>query len=466
MATHQTHHPAAASTEQRSDRSKAKSGPHINLYVVASVAALGGLLFGFDTGVISGAQLFLVKTFSLTSTTEELAVSAVLIGAIIGAAISGKIADRIGRRWTLIGLATVFGAGAILTALAPNLALFVAFRILVGIGVGGASVVAPMYTSELAPPDKRGSMVFLFQLAVTIGIAVAYWSDLAFSQAGAGWRPMFAVAVVPAVILGLGMLPLTDTPRWLGSRGHWDEATAVMERINPDSYKKDIEGIRKTIEEEKSGSLRELFRPHLRHALAVGLGLAVLQQFVGINTIIYYAPTIFGYAGIASANSAILATSVVGVLNVVVTVAAVLLVDRIGRRWLLLGGLVGITASMAATGLLFAIGPKSAGGLLLACLLVYIASFAIGMGPVFWLLSQEVFPTKERGNGSGVSVMGNWSANLIVSITFLSLIAFIGKPGTFWIYAGFGLLTFFFSLFLVPETKGRTLEEVQQDMDE
>jgi len=185
---------------------------------------------------------------------------------------------------------------------------------------------------------------------------------------------------------------------------------------------------------------------------------------VGINTIIYYAPTIFGYAGIASANSAILATSVVGVLNVLATVVAVLLVDRIGRRWLLLGGLVGITASMAATGLLFAIGPKSAGWLLLACLLVYIASFAIGMGPVFWLLSQEVFPTSERGIGSGVSVMGNWSANLIVSITFLSLIALIGKPGTFWIYAGFGVLTFVFALFLVPETKGRSLEQVQEDM--
>jgi SP family galactose:H+ symporter-like MFS transporter len=439
---------------------KKKADYHYS-YLVAAMAALGGLLFGYDTGVISGAELFLVKAFHLTPSTEEIAVSAVLIGTVLGAAVGGRIADRLGRRMALLVMAVIFGVGGILTALSQTLEVFVACRILVGVAVGAASVAAPMYAAELAPPAIRGRMVFLFQLAVTIGIAVSYWTDLAFSHAGMGWRPMFAAAVVPALILGGGMMFLSDTPRWLGSKGRWDEAAAVMRRVAGDDAERQLNEVRDEIEAEKGASIRELFRPGLRLALLTGVGLGILQQLVGINTIIYYAPTIFQYAGFQSTNAAILATSVVGVVNVLATLLAVFLVDKVGRRPLILFGLVGITVSLIATGLLFAVGPSHAGVLLLACLLVYIVSFAVGMGPVFWLLSSEIFPTRLRGLGAGLSAVGNWGANLVVSITFLSLIHGAGKPVTFWIYAAFGVVAFLFLSAFVPETKGRRLEEIE-----
>lgn len=446
------------------DMHKMESGPQprrLNLYVVASIAALGGLLFGYDTGVISGAELYLTKTFQLTASAEEVAVSAVLVGAILGAAIAGRLADVLGRRATLIALALVFTLGAVLTALAPTLPWFVAWRILVGFGVGGASVAAPMYTTELAPAARRGAMVFLFQLAITIGIAVAYWVDLALANAGLGWRPMFASAVIPAVLLWGGMLLLPDTPRWLASKGRWNDAQSVMERVAGAGANGEMAEIRASLEQDKHASVRQLLAPGLRVALLVGVGLAILQQLVGINTIIYYAPTIFGYAGVTAASTAILATSVVGVLNVLATIVAVVLVDRVGRRPLLLWGMGGMALSLAATGVLFASGPKNAGTLLLLCLLLYIVSFAIGMGPVFWLLSQELFPTRLRGVGSSIAAMANWAANLLVSITFLSLINALGKPLTFWIYAAFAVVAFVFTRFLVPETTGKSLETIE-----
>jgi sugar porter (SP) family MFS transporter len=431
-------------------------------YLVATMAALGGLLFGYDTGVISGAILYLKHAFHLTARTEEFAVSAVLIGTVIGAAIAGRLNDWLGRRMTLILMAIVFAVGAILTATSTNLTTFIAYRIIVGIGVGAASVAAPMYTAELAPPAIRGQMVFLFQLAITIGIAVSYWTDLAFSAAGMGWRPMFAAAVVPAAILFIGMLFLSDTPRWLASKGRWDEAHTVMQRVAGDDADRQIDDVRRELAEEKSASPRELLRPGLRFALITGVGMGILQQLVGINTIIYYAPTIFEYAGFKSANTAILATSVVGIVNVLSTIAAVLLVDRLGRRPLMLGGLIGIIVSLIAVGAIFMIGPAHAGLALLAAMLVYIISFAVGMGPVFWLISPEIFPTRLRAIGAGFSTIGNWAANLLVSITFLSLIYLVGKTWSFWIYALFGIVAFAFLWAMVPETKGRRLEEIEE----
>jgi sugar porter (SP) family MFS transporter len=433
----------------------------LNLTIVASIAALGGLLFGYDTGVISGAELFLTKAFQLNSTTEELAVSAVLIGAIIGALLAGRLADALGRKRTLILLATVFAIGAILTSMAPSLRWFLAWRILVGIGVGGASVAAPMYTTELAPPARRGTMVFLFQLALTSGIAIAYWVDLWFANSGWGWRPMFGVAIIPAGMLAAGMLALPDTPRWLASKGRWAAAEAVMNRAAGSAAAVEMEEIRASLERDTHTAAREILAPGLRRALLVGVGLAILQQLVGINTIIYYAPTIFGYAGVTSANAAITATSIVGVLNVLATIVALFLVHRVGRRPLLLWGMVGMALSLVATGALFAIGPTHASTILLLCLLLYVVSFAIGMGPVFWLLSQELFPTRLRGLGSSISAMGNWGANLAVSITFLTLVGAVGRPVTFWIYAVFAMVAFVFSWRMVPETTGRSLEQIE-----
>jgi SP family galactose:H+ symporter-like MFS transporter len=432
-------------------------------YIVASVAAMGGLLFGYDTGVISGALLFLQPAFHLTSTTSEIAVSAVLIGAIIGAACGGKLANGIGRKKALILLGAIFAIGAVLTGIAPNLGFFIAFRIVVGFGIGAASMITPMYIAELAPPAIRGALVTFFQLAVTVGIAVAYWVDLAFANAGLGWRPMFAVAFIPGAALALGMCFLSETPRWLASKGRWDDASAALEHtVHGEAKQQELADIRKTLEEEKKASVRELLRPGLRLALLVGVGLAIFQQLVGINTVIYYAPTIFGFAGFHAASAAILATSVVGVMNVLSTILSLFLVDRVGRRPLLIGGIGGMIITLVAMGIVFALDPSRAGWFILICLLAYILSFAIGMGPVFWLMTSELFPTRLRGAGASISSLCNWAANLVVSITFLTLIDAVGKPGAFWLYAFLGVLALLFCWSLVPETNGKTLEQIER----
>jgi len=434
------------------------------VYLVGFIAALGGLLFGYDTGVISGAQGFLKTQFHLTSTTQEIAVSAVLIGAILGAAVSGKMADWLGRKKTLIIMAIIFAVGAILTAFAPSLWPFVILRIIVGFGIGASSVVAPMYTSELSPPAIRGKLVFLFQLMITVGILVAYLVDLGFSSAGLGWPPMFAVAVIPAAALGIGMFFLHDTPRWLASKGRWDEATAVMRRVVPTGADAEMGRIKTRLEEATHASTHELFHGGLRVALIVAVGLAILQQLVGINTIIYYAPIVTGYSGFGASatGSSLIGAILVGVVNVLATILALFLVDRVGRRPLLLFGSCGVFLTLAATGFIFMIGAPQHGLLLLIVLLLYIVSFAIGLGPTYWLIAAEVFPTRLRATGSSISTVGNWSANLIVSITFLTLINMLGKSVTFWIYAAFAVVQIVFIWFLVPETKGKPLEAIEQ----
>jgi SP family galactose:H+ symporter-like MFS transporter len=433
------------------------------VYVVGAIAALGGLLFGYDTGVISGAQGFLKTSFHLNSTTQEIAVSSVLIGTIIGAACGGKLADWLGRKLTLIICAIIFAVGAILTAFAGSLELFIAWRILVGIGIGAASVSAPLYASELSPPSIRGRMVFLFQFAVTVGILVAYVVDYVFAKVGLGWQPMFGVAVIPAAILGIGMFFLSDTPRWLASKGKWDEAKKVLGRIAPGQEDQELGSIRKAIEEERHSKFSELFTGPLRWALLVAVGLAVLQQLVGINTIIYYAPIVTGYSGIGTSggNGSLIGAMIVGIVNVLSTALAIFLVDRVGRRPLLMFGTIGVCLTLTATGILFLFNPKQVGIVLLIVILLYIVSFAIGLGPTYWLIADEVFPNRLRGAGSSISTVGNWTANLVISITFLTFINTLGKPVTFWIYAAFAAVEIAFAWFLVPETKNKPLEEIE-----
>ncbi|GCE06598.1 sugar porter family MFS transporter [Dictyobacter aurantiacus] len=434
----------------------------LSVYFITSVAALGGLLFGYDTGVISGAQLFLVKTFSLNPQQQELAVSAVLIGAIIGAIVAGKVNDAFGRKKTLLLLAVIFTLGALLTAVSPNYTLFLIFRAIVGLGIGAAASVVPVYISEMAPFQMRGKLVTFNQLAVTIGIAVSYWVDLAFAHAGMGWPPMFATAAIPGILLFVGMLMSPETPRWYASRGRWAEARQVLECIEGADPELEIAEIHTSLSiEQKQGRIRDLFTPRVRMALLVGVGLAVFQQFVGINTVIYYAPTIFQSAGVSSASSAILATSVVGVVNVLATIVALLLLDKAGRRVLLISGCIGMIIGLALLGTIFATGAANAGLLTMLALMIYIISFAISMGPVFWLMSAEIFPTSVRGAGASVCSFSNWAANFIVSITFLSLIGGIGTAHTFWLYAVIGVIALVFCWYLVPETKGKTLEQIE-----
>jgi sugar porter (SP) family MFS transporter len=307
-------------------------------------------------------------------------------------------------------------------------------------------------------------MVTFYQLAITIGIAVSYWVDLAFAHAGMGWPPMFAIAVVPSLIFLIGMFFNPETPRWLSSRGRWDDANQVLVRVTGEQNNEAaLAEIRASLAHgDTKCALRKLLQPGLRLALIVGVGLAIFQQFVGINTIIYYSPTIFGFVGFSSHTAAILATSVVGVVNVVFTIVACLLVDRVGRRPLLLWGTSGMIISLLILSLIFALNPVHLGGLTLLLLLLYIVAFAIGMGPVFWVMSAELFPTHARATGASISTFFNWLANLLVSITFLSLIDGIGTSWTFIIYALLGIIAFLFIWRYVPETRRKSLESIER----
>jgi sugar porter (SP) family MFS transporter len=439
-------------------------GPHnASIYLVAGIAAFGALLVGYNTGVISGAILFIQKDFHLNPTQEEIAVSAGLIGAIIGALCSGLMNDALGRKRTLRLLAVIFIVGSLATAVAPTYGFFLASRVIVGFGFGAAGSVVPVYISEVAPANLRGRLVTFNQIAINLGIAISYLVDLAFAATGKGWRPMFAVAVIPSAILFLGMFFTPETPSWLGSHGRWDAARQVLEWLGrkPVEIEQELNAIRQAGEHKEKGAWQELLRPGLRMALVVGVGLAIFQQFVGINAVIYYAPIIFQNAGVSSANTAILATSLIGVVNVIFTVVASLTVDKFGRRPLLLWGTVIMTVSLVALGGIFAIGPSKAGYFILLVLSLYIAAFALSIGPIFGLMSAEIFPTRVRAVGAAISTFANWVANLLVSVTFLSLVNAIGQQGTFWFYAAMGVFAFVFCWRLVPETKGKSLDQIE-----
>ena len=447
---------------ERAPRPEPKKS-NVFVYVAAAISALGGMLFGYDTGVISSAILFIKKEFGLGEKTEEITVSAVLMGAVIGAAFAGKLADSLGRRKVLIIAAVIFAVGSIATAMAPNDFLLILGRVMVGLAIGAASFTAPMYISEVSPARIRGELVSLNQLAVTVGIVISYMVGYFLSKTG-DWRGMLALAAIPSVILGVGMFFMPQSPRWLLTHAQVDKARAVLKRIRrTSSVDSEIGDIENSVGKQ-SGGFKELLQPFIRPALIVGIGLAVFQQVTGINTVIYYAPTIFEFAGFKSASSAILATLGVGIVNVFMTVVAMQLLDKLGRRPLLLIGLSGMAGSLGVLGFAFHLPhmPDAMGWIAAVSLMLYVGAFAIGMGPVFWLIIAEIYPLKVRGIAMSVATVFNWGANLIVGITFLSLIRILGRPGTFWLYAGLSIATWLFVLFLVPETKGKTLEQIEE----
>jgi SP family galactose:H+ symporter-like MFS transporter len=429
--------------------------------MVSAISALAGLLFGYDTGVISGAILFVRKDFLLSTFQEEVVVSAVLLGAVAGAAFGGKLADALGRRTLLIQVAILFIIGAIGTALAPTPTLLAIGRVVVGVAIGIASFTAPLYISEVSPPAIRGKLVSLNQLMITLGIVVSYLADYGLADKEA-WRWMFGLAAIPALILLIGLMFVPKSPRWLMGRSLDDQARAVLQKIRETTnVSAELAEIKADLSLQESG-WRELLNPSLRLPLIIGIGLALFQQFTGINTVIYYAPTIFQLAGLHSASAAILATVGVGAVNVLLTIVALRLLDRVGRRPLLLYGLVGMVISLGVLGGAFLLAGSSpiVAWLAVISLAVYVACFAIGLGPVFWLLISEIYPLKIRGRAMGVATMMNWGSNLIVALTFLSLLHSMGRSATFWLYAVIGIAGWFFVYRLVPETKGRTLEQI------
>ncbi len=444
------------------------SARSIHRHVVwnASITALGGLLFGYDTGVISGALLFIGKDFEgMSSTEKEFLTSILLIGAMIGAIFAGKVADKIGRRPTVLATAAIFVVGVLLAAFSPSYPVLLVARVVIGLAVGSSSMVVPLYIGESAPPRIRGALVSFNQLALTSGILISYLVDygLASSQ---NWRLMFGLAAIPAVLMFVGMLFQHESPHWLIAQGREDEARAVLSRVRDDS---DIDAEIAEVRElsGRTSSVRDLLNPKVRHALTIGIALAVFQQITGINTIIYYAPTLLSNAGFGH-SAALLANVVNGGVNVAMTIVAIRLLDRVGRRPLLLTGTSGMAVGMAMLAFTFLIGGSNLHGagayIAIAGLLVYTGSFAIGLGPVFWLLISEIYPVKIRGQAMSVATIANWGANFVVTVSFLTLLSALGDAGTFFLFGILTLVALVYFFKQVPETKNRTLPEIERDL--
>ena len=450
------------------------------LLLVGAVIMLAGLLFGYDQGVIAGALQGIQHSFDASTTVTEIITSWVTLGALFGALFAGALADRLGRRVTILMAAFLFTIGAVLESLAPGIVILVIGRLVVGFGVGVASVAAPLYASEQAPTHLRGRFVSTYQLAITIGIFIAYLVDQALINNDM-WRVMLGVSAVPAILLFLVMLPMPDTPRWFIKVGRRDDATRALTKIRPDidveSAIDDIEAAEKADSAERA-TWGEVFSKKLRKPLMVGVGLAIFQQITGINAIIYYANKIFAEAGFATPlDQAAATTWAIGGVNVLATFVAVIYVDRFGRRPLLLAGLVGMTAALTTVGISFhfmdnadtsgagAGGPTTAGIITLVALVVFIASFAFSLGPVVWTVINEIFPNRVRGRAVAVATAVNWGAAWVVSQFFLTLIDSIGNSATFYLFAFFAAVAYAWIWKRVPETKGRSLEEIQDIWD-
>lgn len=447
---------------------------------ISVIAAIGGLLFGYDTGVISGALLYIKTDLHAGSFAQQAIVAVLLLGAMVGAVVSGYLADRISRKWTKVISGSIYVIGALGCAFSVNVPMLIGFRFLLGLSVGTASFVAPLYIAEVAPPKVRGGLVSFNQLAITSGILIAYLANDALKGVGDNWRWMLGLAALPGAALAVGMLTVPQTPRWLVKDGQQDKARATLARLrdtndgpdtadarraDEDQIDHEMESIVQANERERDTRVRDLVDAKLRPILLVGLGLAIFQQLVGVNTVIYYAPTVLSETGLSTASS-IGQTVFVGLTNVIFTVVAILLLDRVGRRKLLIAGTVGLLLGLLILGVFFSSQTLQSqyGYLALVGLLVFIASFAVGLGPVFWLMISEIFPVGVRSAAMAVCTVANWGANFLVAQTFLSLGSLITRQGTFFLYAALSVAALVFFITRVPETADRSLEQIQSEL--
>jgi len=441
----------------------------MSFYLIASVAALGGLLFGYDTGVISGALIFIRHVMSLSPTMQGVVVAIALAGAAVGAAIVGYLSDRAGRRRVILGAGLLFILGAVISAMAPGVAVLVIGRFFVGLAIGVASMLTPLYLAEISPAQDRGAIVSLNQLCITAGILVSYLVGYALADATGGWRWMLALGTVPGIVLSVGMLVLPESPRWLAGHGRVRDAESVLKRLRGTAdVSQELTTLRRDIarENNKLKSAWELLSPRLRRPLIIGVGLAMFQQITGINTVIYFAPIIFQSAGLSSAATSILATAGVGAVNVIMTIVSIWLIDRLGRRQLLYWSLGGMTITLLIlSGAFFAGTSGELAWIAVLSVAAYVGFFAIGLGPVFWLLIAEIFPLALRGRAMSLATVANWGFNLIVSLTFLNLVGAVGSAGAFVVYGVLSLFALAFVIMTVPETKGRTLEQIEAALD-
>ncbi|CAN5560677.1 arabinose-proton symporter AraE [soil metagenome] len=437
------------------------------IYKATLVAAVGGLLFGYDTAVIAGAIGFMKSYYALSDAMTGWVASCALLGCIAGAMYAGKLSDVVGRKKVLMLAALLFAISSVGTAMPPNLTFFVAFRLIGGMGIGIASMLSPMYISEMAPADIRGKLISVFQLGVVSGILLIYFVNAGIAgmydevwNISTGWRYMFGSGLIPSVIFILLLLTVPESPRWLAKQKRNDEALDILTKINGTAKaQQELSEINNTLANETSLPLSEMLKPGLRRALLIGIVLAIFSQVTGINAIMYYAPEIFKSTGDGS-GSALMQTVMVGIINVLFTLVAIKYVDKLGRKLLLLIGITGMIICLLAVGAAFYFEMQK-GYLVLIAILGYIACFAISLGPLTFVVIAEIFPTKARGTAMSVAVFSLWAAVFLVSQTFPILMGSIGNAFTFWIYMFMAICAFLFVWKMVPETKGKTLEEIE-----
>lgn len=426
--------------------------------------SLGGLLFGYDTGVISGAILFIQDQLGLGEWGQGAVVSSVLVGAVLGSILIGPLSDRIGRRRLLLAASVVFFVGALGSGLAVGLVTLLASRVVLGVGVGIASSLVPTYLSEIAPAHRRGGLAGLFQLMVMTGILLAYISNYALADFFAGWRWMLGLAALPSAMLFLGALVLPESPRYLVRQGQTEDALVVLCRIynGQDSHARNqLSAITRQAQNE-DGRWADLFGPLVRPALIAALGLAIFQQVMGCNTVLYYAPTIFTDVGFG-VHAALLAHIGIGVFNVIVTALALKIMDKVGRKTMLIVGAVGMAVSLFVMSVAMAASSASQAAAVICAiaLTIYIAFFSATWGPVMWIMIGEMFPLHIRGLGNSFGSTINWTANAIVSLTFPYLLNLMGTGSLFIGYGIMCVLGLLFVKYQVFETRGRSLEEIE-----
>ena len=438
------------------------------LAVMCSMAAVSGLLFGYDTGVISGAILFIREQYHTTGAIESWIVASVSLGGMFGAIVGGPASDKYGRKFIVLCSSLIFIVSAIGLSLSPSPGWIIGWRFIVGLAIGVSAATAPLYISELAPYHMRGALVTLNQLFITVGILLAYLAGLLLAAFSA-WRWMFAIAAIPALIQFIVMIFFPESPRWLTIKGRHEEATDILTRFRGSSEDAnlEVEHLRRNMNHEVHSHWYDIFNINYRPALIAGLGLTIIQQVTGINTIIYYAPTIFQIAGFHSAKAAILATTWVGLVNVIATFIAIAFFDKLGRKPLILTGLAGMCVALFVLGFGFLMpthyeGINFIGMISIACLIFYVACFAFSLGPGGWLINSEIYPAVVRGKGMGIATCANWIANFAVTLTFLFFIKVLGTTGTFWLYGIIGLFGIWFLYTKLPETNNKTLEEIEE----
>ncbi|MDD5198657.1 MAG: sugar porter family MFS transporter [Terrimicrobiaceae bacterium] len=450
--------------------------PKFIVYFIGFTAALAGLLFGLDVGVISGAQSFIQTEFKISNDIIQYVVSALLWGAVAGTLISGFLSSRFGRRKTILISAIIFIVGSLLCAFAHSEHWLIAARFLLGIAVGVASFTAPLYLSEISPQVIRGSMISMYQLMITIGIVLAFLSDTWLASyatfggvTGGHWRIMLGVIAIPAAVMFLGVLFLPESPRWLFLKGFKERGIAVFTRMHLDDAQiaSEVKEIEDSLLVKQSGFQMLLTNRNFARAIGLGVGLQIIQQLTGINVIMYYAPRIFQIAGFETTIQQMWGTVIVGVTNVLATFIAIAFVDRLGRKPIMYAGFVVMGSAMITVGILFNIGVEkdpSLGYPAMFALLLFIIGFAMSAGPIIWVICSEVYPLAGRDLGVTFSTATNWVANAIVGQTFLTLLMTLGNGNTFLLYGALNVLFIVFFLLFVPETKGVSLEKIESNL--